>query len=159
MLHRKALAGFAVCVIAYTAIAAENPNFSGVWQLNKADSDYGSPNASLPDRLTRTIQQKGNDLKYRVEREKDGRKGSFEVEVKIGGEPFASDEAGVVSAEWSGKTLTIKTVFNPGSDRESSQVENWTLSADGRKLVDQFVSTRHDGGQTHIRRVFDKAGN
>ena len=139
------------------AIAAENPNFSGVWQLNKAESDYSAAGASLPDRLTRTIQQKGNSLKYKVEREKDGRKGSFEVEVNIGGQPFASDEAGVVSAEWHGKTLNITTLFNPGTERSSSQEENWTLSADGKKLTDEFAATRHDGKQTHIRRVFDKA--
>jgi len=150
----KAVA-IAFCTV-LAAVAAENPNFSGVWQLNKTESDYGAKGASLPDRLTRTVQQKGNSLKYKVEREKDGRKGGFEVEVEIGGQPFASDEAGVVSAEWHGQTLTIETLFNPGTDRSSSQVESWTLSADGKKLVDEYVATRHDGGQTHIRRVFDK---
>jgi hypothetical protein len=145
----------AFCAVLAT-VAAENPNFSGVWQLNKTESDYGAKGASLPDRLTRTVQQKGNSLKYKVEREKDGRKGSFEVEVEIGGQPFESNEAGVVSASWHGQTLSIETLFNPGSDRSSSQVENWTLSADGKKLVDEYVATRHDGGQTHIRRVFDK---
>jgi hypothetical protein len=92
-----------------------------------------------------------------VEREKDGKKGSFEVDLVIGGSPFASDEAGVVEAEWKDQILSIKTLYNPGSDRESSQVENWALSADGKRLVDQFVATRHDGTEVHIRRVFDKA--
>ncbi len=143
-------------LLAAVAWPQSKPDFSGVWNLNLADSDYSAPGASLPDRLMRTVQQKGDHLKYKVVREKDGRKGGFDVDVVIGGAPFASDEAGVVEAKWKGQALEINTLFNPGSDRESSQTETWTLAPDGKRLVDQYVAHRHDGGQTQIKRVFDK---
>ena len=143
-------------IVAAVAWPQSKPDFSGTWSLNLADSDYGAPGISRPDRLVRTIQQKGDHLKYKVAREKDGRKGEFEVEVTIGGSSYASDEAGVVEAKWKGQALVIDTMFNPGSDRESSQTETWTLAADGKRLVDQFVAHRHDGTQAQIKRVFDK---
>lgn len=143
-------------LLAAVAWPQSKPDFSGVWNLNLADSDYSAPGVSRPDRLVRTIQQKGDHLKYKVAREKDGRKGEFEVDVVIGGAPYASDEAGVVEAKWKGQSIEINTLFNPGSDRESSQTETWTLAPDGKRLIEQYVAHKHDGGQTQIKRVFDK---
>lgn len=142
--------------LATLAWPQSKPDFSGAWSLNLADSDYSAPGVSRPDRLVRTIQQKGDHIKYKVVREKNGQKGEFDVDVTIGGSPFASDEAGVVEAKWKGQTLEINTLYNPGSDRESSQTEEWTLSSDGRRLIDQYVAHRHDGGEVRIKRVFDK---
>ena len=146
---------FLCLALAACAAAQSKPNFSGTWSLNRADSDY-SAGGSLPDRLVRTVQHNGKSLRYTVEREKDGRKGSFDVELEIGGAPYESDAAGIVTAEWSGATLVIKTLYNPGTDREASQVEKWTLSADGKKVVDQLVFHRPDGKEVPIKRVFDK---
>jgi hypothetical protein len=146
----------AVAIFCATLWAQPKPDFSGKWILNAAESDYGS-GAQVPDRLVRTVEQRGSSLKYKVEREKDGRKGSFDVDLKIGGAPYESDAAGVVTAEWSGSTLVVKTLFNPGSDHASSQEENWTLSSDSKKVTDKFVYVRPDGKEVHVTRVFDKA--
>lgn len=133
------------------------PDFSGVWTLNKAESDYSDPRAAVPDRLVRTVKQKGENLKYKVQRERGGQKGEFEVDLDIGGSPYESDAAGVVSAEWNGTTLVLKTLYNPGSDRQSDQEENWSLSADGKKLTDQLtVHPPRGGKEVHVKRVFDK---
>jgi hypothetical protein len=143
--------------LATLAWPQSKPDFSGSWNLNLADSDYSAPGVSRPDRLVRTIQQKGDHLKYQVVREKDGQKGGFEVDLVIGGgSPFVSDEAGIVEAKWKGQALEIDTLYNPGSDRESSQTENWTLASDGKRLIDQLVVHRHDGSEVRIKRVFDK---
>jgi len=142
-------------LLATVAWPQSKPDFSGTWNLNLADSDYSGAGASLPDRLVRTIQQKGDHLKYKVVREKDGRKGEFEVYVVIGGAPYASDEAGVVEAKWKGQTLEINTLYNPGTDREASQTETWTLAPGGKRLIDQYVGHRHDGSSIQIKRVFD----
>lgn len=144
-------------LVAISAWPASKANFSGTWTLNQAESDYSNASASIPDRLTRTIQQAGDHLKYRVEREKAGRKGSFEVELDIGsGTPYESDAAGIVTAEWKAEALVLHTLFNPGSDRQSEQTETWSLSGDGKKIIDDFVYITREGKKISIRRVFDK---
>ena len=55
-----------------------------------------------------------------------------------------------------GETLVVSTVYKPGTERQSSMTESWTLSADGKRLTDEFVAVRPDGKETHVRRVFDK---
>jgi putative CocE/NonD family hydrolase len=68
------------------------PNFSGTWKLKLADSDYSDPNASKPDSLVRTVKQTGDSLSYKVEREKNGEKTQFQVDLKIGGAAFESKD-------------------------------------------------------------------
>ena len=68
--------------------------------MSVADSDYSDKRAVVPDRLVLTVQQSGNALKYRFAREKDGKKTQYDVELTIGGPPYESDAAGVVTAEW-----------------------------------------------------------
>jgi hypothetical protein len=77
--------------------------------------------------------------------------------VKAGGPPYESDAAGVVSLEWKGEALIVSTLYNPGQDRQSDQVETWTLSKDGKRLTDD--STIHppqNGAAVHVVRVFHK---
>src|SRR5438045_474282 len=93
------------CVAAQT-----HPDFSGTWVLNPAESNYRANKPNMPDRLVRTIKQKGNRLSYKVASERQGKKGGFEVDLTIGGEGYESDAAGVVSAEWKGSTLVITTL-------------------------------------------------
>src|SRR5215469_7511931 len=110
---------FLSCAIGTALLAQQQPNFSGIWNLNAGESDYSDKRASKPDRLVITVQQKGDSLKYRLDRQKDGKKGSFEVEMTIGGPPYESDAAGVVTAQWRGDKLEVQTVYNPGQDRQS----------------------------------------
>ena len=147
----------AAFILATIATAQQRPNFSGTWKINVAESDYSDKRASAPDRLVFTIQQKGDKLKYQVTREKDGKKGYFEVDVTIGGSAYESDAAGIVSASWKGDKLEIPTLFNPGQDRQSDQTQVWSLSPDGKKLTDDLTVRRpKNGGEVHVRRVFDK---
>ena len=143
--------------LALTACAAAqtHPDFSGTWVLNPAESNYRANKPNMPDRLVRTIKQKGNHLSYKVESERQGKKGGFEVDLTIGGEGYESDAAGVVSAEWKGSTLVITTLFNPTSDHPSDQTEVWTLSEDGNKVVDE-LEYRAKQGKARMTRVFDK---
>jgi hypothetical protein len=135
------------------------PNFSGTWTLNRAESDYSDPRAQMPDRITLTVHHKSNSLKYRFDREKDGKKAGYSVDVEIGGSPYESNEAGVVMVEWKGEALSIHTMFNPGTDRQAEQNEVWTLAADGKKLVNQFVFQRPGRKEVRLKMAFDKAGD
>jgi hypothetical protein len=107
--------------------------------------------------MTLTIQQKGDHFKYRLEREKDGKKASFDVDVSAGGAPFESDAAGVITLQWKGDVLAVDTLYNPGQDRQSGQSETWTLSADGKRLTDDLTAhPPQNRGAVHVVRVFDK---
>ena len=70
---------------------------------------------------------------------------------------YESDAAGIVMAEWKGDGLIVSILYNPGSDRQSDQVETWTLSTDGKKLIDDvIVHPPRNAAEVHIKRVFDK---
>lgn len=137
--------------------AQQHPDFSGNWSLNAAASDYGAKSASKPDRLTLNIQQKGDALKYHFERQKDGKKGAFDVDLKIGGREYESDAAGVVTAAWKGDKLEVNTLYNPGQDRQSDQVETWSLAAGGKQMIDEVkIHPPHNAAEVIVRRVLDK---
>lgn len=145
------------CAGATGLFAQQHPNFSGTWNLNLSESNYSDKSASKPDRLVISVQQKGESLRYRLEREQNGKKGSFDVSLTIGGDIFESDAAGVVTAEWKGDQLVIKTLYNPGQDRQSDQVETWSLSPDGKRLTDDMhIHPPNNGSEVHVRRVLDK---
>ena len=102
----------------------------------------------------RTIQQKGDSLNYKVERQQKGRKSEFQVDLKVGGRGFESNQAGAVTAQWEGETLAVRTIFNPGSDRRAEQMERWTLQPDGKRMTDNVSVHLADGTEIKIRRVF-----
>ncbi len=139
------------------AVAQQHPNFSGTWNLNVADSDFSDKRAVVPDRLVLTVQQSRDTLKFRFAREKDGKKSHYDVDLTISAPPYESDAAGVVTAEWKGDKLEIPTLFNPGQERQSDQTETWSLSSDGKKLIDDMlIRPPRKAAEVHIRRVFDK---
>ena len=150
-------AAIVLCVTAATLLAQQHPNFSGSWSLNLGASDYSDSTANRPDHLTITVQQHGDVLKYRVEREKDSKKSNMEVDLSIGGAPLISDALGDIQAQWKGDKLEIQTMYNPGQDRQSDQVETWSLSADEKQLTDDIrIHPPNNQREVHIRRVLDK---
>jgi hypothetical protein len=46
--------------------------------------------------------------------------------------------------------------YNPGTERQSERTEDWTLSADGKKLIDQEWLKRPDWQEVRHKVVFDK---
>ena len=54
----------------------------------------------------------------------------------------------------------MDTLYNPGKDRESSMEEIWTLSVDGKRLIDEVTyhmpKTAKNTSDVHFKRVFDK---
>ena len=140
--------------------AQTKPNFSGTWKLNVAESDFSDKRAAVPDRMVWTLEQKGDHVAYKVEVERQGKKNGFDLDADIGGAPFESDDAGIVSFQWKGLGLVVDTLYNPGTDRQSSMQEIWTLSFDGKKLSDEVVyhmpKTAKNPADVHFKRVFDR---
>jgi len=56
--------------------------------------------------------------------------------------------------------LSVDTLYNPGKDHESSMEEVWTLSADGKRLIDEVTyhmpKTAKNTSDVHFKRIFDK---
>jgi hypothetical protein len=152
-MNHLARTGILTLALTLCATVQTHPDFSGKWLLNQAESNYRANKP--PDRLVRTIKQKGDKLSYKVESDRNGKKGGFEVDLTIGGEGYESDAAGVVSAEWKGSSLLIATLYNPTSDHPSDQTETWVLSEDGNKVVDE-LEYHSKQGTARITRVFDK---
>ena len=94
----------------------------------------------------------------KVERVANRQKSGFNfVTIPIGtGEPHVSNEAGIITAEWHGETLHFAYLYNPGTERQSERTEDWTLSADGKQLIDQEWGKRADGQEVRTRIVFDR---
>src|SRR5262245_55378095 len=150
-----------VCLaIAFLPLAQSKPDFSGRWKLNIDESEFAGARPS-PEAFSaiRTVQQKPNELRLKVERVANGQKSGFNfVTIPIGGgTPHVSNEAGIITAQWKDETtLHFDYLYNPGTERESARTEDWTLSPDGKKLIDQEWGRRPDGQELRSKIVFDR---
>ena len=149
-----------VCLaIAVAALGQEKPDFSGRWKLNIDESEFAGakPSATALSAI-RTVQHTPQAVRLKVERVNNGQKSGFDfVTIPIGtGEPHVSNEAGIITAEWNGQTLHFNYLYNPGTDRESRRSEDWTLSADAKKLIDREWGQLVDGREVRSRLVFDR---
>lgn len=145
-----------LAVFASIAYAQQHPNFGGTWILNRAESDFTDKHASAPDRLVLTVHHKGDDLRYDTVREKDGKKSQGHLDLSIGN-PNPLGGEGTASADWKGDKLEFKLLNNAGQPSEFEAVDTWSLSPDGKKLTsDYVVHLPKNGGESRVRRVFDK---
>src|SRR5262249_11605813 len=149
-------ATFVVLAGSTILLSQQHPNFSGTWNLNSGASDFSDKGALEPDSLVLTIQQKEEALTYRMEKERNGRRDEFGVSLMIGGAPHHRGSADT-TAEWNGDKLEIKILYKPGADRHTDEVETWSLTPDGRRLIDDLIShSQRKEDDVHVRRVFDK---
>lgn len=147
-----------VCLaIAFAAFGQQKPDFSGRWKLNIDESEFGGAKPSALSAI-RTVQHTPQAVRLKVERVNNGQKSGFDfVAIPIGtGEPHVSNEAGIITAEWKDQTLHFDYLYNPGTDRESRRSEDWTLSADGKKLIDREWGQLVDGREVRSTLVFDR---
>ena len=145
--------------MAFMSWTLSKPDFSGRWQLNIDDTEFpGAKPSSATFRVVRTVEQRQNDLRLKIERMNNGQKSGFDfVTIPIGnGKPHVSDEAGIITAQWKDETLHFDYLYNPGTDRQSERTEDWTLSPDGKKLIDQEWVKRADGRELRYKVVFDR---
>jgi hypothetical protein len=124
------------------------PNFSGTWNIDVARSDFAT--LPLTKVYTLTIEHKephvnvGRDL---GEQQDSSAFRTDGVETKVD-----SDCCGVMrtTGRWDGATMIRRLV-----SEAFTQVDHWTLSADGKTLT-IARDVRQDGGDFKIRMVFAK---
>jgi hypothetical protein len=117
------------------AAAGNKPNFSGVWKLNPAKSEFGK--APAPQSLISTVEHHDPELK--VHSETTGAQGTYATDyrwVTDGRENVNTVRGNEIRATvvWNGKILAsnAKTTVNGAT---LTIVDLWTLSDDGRTLT------------------------
>ena len=135
-------------LVATSAAAETKPDFTGTWKLLSRNE------AVAKDSLVRIIEQKGDQLHYRLDRDKKERQ--TDVDLTIGGPPHVSDEYGIIEAKWQEDVLVVSFLYNPRTPREAEQVEHGKLADDGKRVLDDTVVRRAGGKEVHIQRVFER---
>jgi hypothetical protein len=156
MMRRLIAAALLAAFCVFGLAAAEKPNFSGVWKLNHAKSDFG-PMPGGPEKFERTIDHKDPNLKMTTVQAFQGQERSNNVEYVIDGKEKAIETPMGpvrVTPVWKGETLEI-TVSREIQGNQIKSVETWSLSEDGKTLtVKTDISTPQ--GDFSLKFVLDK---
>lgn len=146
-------------LLALTALcgfAADKPNFSGVWKLNSAKSDFG-PMPQGPDKFERTIDHKDPAIKITTVQSMGGNERTTNVEYTINGqEQTIKTQMGEYKATpaWKENILEVSAKREVQGMEIKSQ-EKWSLSPDGKVLtVETALNTPQ--GDFNMRFVLDK---
>ena len=120
---------------AVLTLAAAPPNYTGMWKMDAARSDFGPVNK--PESFIRTIEH--NDPKLRVVSIFSSPQGDLTTDAK-----YTTDGKESVNQVRGGETRTVCTwdggalVLNSRRKVEGGEIvtrEKWTLSADGKVLT------------------------
>ena len=152
---------FVVLILAgLTAFAADKPNFTGTWEMNKGQSDFGKMQAQmLPEKIMQKVTQKG-DSELRAESTTVGARGTASTDMKYkldGSESTNKTQMGEVksTAKWEGTAIAI------ASKREVQGMsisinEKWELSADGKTLSVSRTIAGGPAGDVVTKIVYNK---
>ncbi len=154
--RRAAIAALALTSAAL--FAADKPNFTGEWKLNKAKSDLGMMADRMPETFvvkishedpTITIAQPG--MGGRAQENKlstDGKESVMKRETPNGEVTIKS------TAKWDKDALAVKTNMS-FSQGEMEQSDKWTLSEDKKVLTIQRKMSS-PMGEMEMKQVLEK---
>lgn len=149
---------FTLCLLAGTAaMAADKPDFSGDWKLNKDKSDFGPLPA--PDTMTNKIDHKEPDLKVTTH-QTGGPQGdvTFEAKYTTDGKECLNQFGDQMKAKsklaWDGAILLINTDLDFGGMQMTAKGK-WSLSADG-KVMTQVSHIETPQGAVDLTYIYDK---
>ncbi|MBI4891556.1 MAG: hypothetical protein HY821_13100 [Acidobacteria bacterium] len=136
--------------------AADKPNYSGLWKINAAKSDFG-PMPQGPDKFERTIDHKDPAIKITTVQSMGGNERTVTVEYTINGqEQTVKTQMGEYKAipAWKDNILEV-SAKREMQGMEIKSVEKWTLSPDGKVLTVQ-TSLSTPQGDFAMKFVLDK---
>ena len=135
--------------------AGAKPNFTGIWKLNVAKSDFGP--IPGPDAETDTIEH--NDPKIRLAVDQQGQQGkrNFELAINIDGKEEThklGDQEVKTTAQWDGSALVVSTKLM-FQDNEVIIKAAYTMLPDGKTVnVNTHLSSAM--GEADQKMVYDK---
>jgi hypothetical protein len=125
----------ALLTVSFTALAADNPNFTGEWKMNPSKSNFGPVPA--PDLLTRSIKHHDPDLQITTHQKGGRGESTTELKYTTDGKPATNKVQGLDSkgtARWEGDKLVIESWLEiQGSEIKGKEV--WSLSDGGKTLT------------------------
>jgi hypothetical protein len=144
---RTRLFVISVLLLAVFCAAADTPNFSGIWKMDPARSDFGPQTA--PQSAEYVIRHVGATVAFNYTQ--DGR--TVRVDLIPDNEEritSSTDETAVwTKCYWSGSVLVIesreKRRFGNQASTGVSWTSNWTLSPDGKELTIEKTIHTEDG--------------
>ena len=145
---------------AVSAFAAEKPSFTGTWEMNKGQSDFGQMSSQMvPDKLTQKITQRG-EAELRAESTTVGARGTASTDMKDkldGSESINKNQMGEVKsiARWDGNHIAI-TSKREVQGMSIGLSEKWEVSADGKVMTVNRTMTGTPMGDIVTKMVFDK---
>lgn len=138
-----------------SASTGPHPNFSGVWKLNVAKSEFGP--LPGPDSETDTIEQ--NDPMVRLAVDQQGAQGKrqYELAIMVNGKE-ETHKLGAqdvkTTSQWEGNALVVLTKLT-FQDNEVQVKASYTLSPDGKTVTNnQHLSSPM--GELDQKLVFEK---
>ena len=138
-----------------TASAADRPNFSGTWTLNRQKSDFGPLPA--PAAYERKVVHDEPLIQMSVHQASALGEQTVESVIRTDGHettnPSRNGETHTIG-KWSGDALEV-TTRRTVEGGEAVTKEVWTLSADGRELTSEANLTT-PRGEFHIHMVLEK---
>jgi hypothetical protein len=146
---------FATLLLAASAFAQSQPNFSGTWKVNLAKSDFGM--LPPPENRTDVIEHSGDSVNDKVSAVNQQGKQDYVLTFKTdGGESVSkiADREMKITAKWDGPVLAVKMKLSvQGQDIDIQS--KWTLSADG-SILTQNVHLASAMGETDQKVVYEK---
>ena len=124
-------------VLIATAYAADKPNFSGIWKLDLAQSEFGPQ--TPPNEAQYVIRHVGSKLSFNYTQ--DGNTSRVDItpdnEERI--TSSTTDANTWTRAYWSGRSLVLESrerrKFGTQPATGTGWTSRWSLSEDGRQLI------------------------
>ena len=135
--------------------AGGRPNFSGVWKLNVAKSDFGP--LPGPDSETDTIEHNDPMLKMAVDQKGAQGARQYQLDININGKEEAhklGPQDVKTTSQWDGSALVVLTKLT-FQDNEVLIKSSYTLSPDG-KTVTNSTHLSSPMGEADQKLVYDK---
>lgn len=165
MSHKITLATAALLLL---SMAAQKPNFSGSWTMERARS-FGMPGnmqqsmtvnhtADQIELETKLIQP-DNERTVKDSYILDGKEREFTPQVPPNAPPTAPPPKGKRTANWlpNGKGIVVNEVTTnetPKGPVTSQLTRKWTLSNDGELIIDMYID--NPNGSFETKRIFIK---
>ncbi|MBY0375155.1 MAG: hypothetical protein K2Q23_14255 [Bryobacteraceae bacterium] len=137
MTKRTLLVLSATALLSLPVLAADKPDFSGNWAMNKDKSDFGQmPPQMAPEKITRKITHKEDDLKATTTQTGSRGEMTSELEYAIGKSGKVKTQMGEseVSPKWDGSVLVVSSKRETPNGTFEIE-ERWEMAADKKSYL------------------------
>ena len=138
--------------LAAFGVAADKPDFSGVWKLNVSKSDFGS--AEKPVSMTVVSKNEGTQMHSTQSAETAQGPQTTEFTWYLDGKRHATDKPvpGYSITKWDDNALVTQRQSSDGAYKVTIRM---TLSADG-KVATEEIDTKNPGGTNKEKLIWER---